>query len=324
MSQADLRTTDDIMVPMGLSQFPTGKTLLSDVYVRLHTDKYVQLGKRGQACHFDEMHAFQDKKINTVFVHQDVLKEFVTSSLLHLSVVEITPATLDTKIVEILQAIDLVTKQIQFMGLNQESFENLKIVSKSLREFTKLNSHVTELVHRFKSLPGNNDMHSICVSSLATMIGLEMGWNSENMLEKLSLSGLLHDVGLQKMPLRILRKPYDLMDTEEKAIYETHPYLGAQMLRNVPGISSEIISVAYEHHENSIGKGFPRRLDDSKMHPLSKVVALADQFTELVLPRADEEPFKPIQALNYIENILGQPFNVDCHKAFRKIFSSKN
>jgi HD-GYP domain-containing protein (c-di-GMP phosphodiesterase class II) len=47
-----------------------------------------------------------------------------------------------------------------------------------------------------------------------------------------------------------------------------------RVLRTVPGIPPEVISIVHEHHENSAGEGYPRRLDDGKINPLSKIVGL--------------------------------------------------
>ena len=75
--------------------------------------------------------------------------------------------------------------------------------------------------------------------------------------------------------------------------------------RNVKDQGTAIVSIVYEHHENSIGQGFPQRLRDVKMHPLAKVTALADGYANLILPNVNCAVSKnPREALMYIEHTL--------------------
>lgn len=319
-----MQIVDSLMISMSADHFEREAPLPSDIYMRLHADKYIQLGKRGQPCRFESLHAFQDKKLKTVFIHQKELSLLVAESLGRLSQSENSAVSVDKKMLMLSQSADVVLKQIEHLGMTTESLEATKTYTKYLRNFSKLSPSIVDMVHRFKNLPGNFVHHAMMVSSISVIIGSELGWSSESILEKLSLGGLLHDVGLLKVPKEILRKNYLEMTLEEKTIYERHPYLGAQMIRALPSVPSEVVSIAYEHHENAAGLGFPRKLEDQKINPLSKVVGLADQFSELVLPQfTNEDPFKPEQAMNYIENILGQPFNPDCFKAFKSIFAKK-
>jgi HD-GYP domain-containing protein (c-di-GMP phosphodiesterase class II) len=78
----------------------------------------------------------------------------------------------------------------------------------------------------------------------------------------------------------------------------------------MPSIPEDLLSIVFEHHENSIGQGYPRHLRDFKMNPLAKIVALADKFTELsISSAANPEPKTPLDALEYIGTTLGQPFS---------------
>lgn len=311
---------DKLMIPLSIGHFDDGTALPSDVFFRLHTDKYIQLGKKGQICHFRDLHLFKDKKAQTVYLQQKELQEFVTACLQRFQKIEVDADGLNRKFESLLQASDLVLKQFQHLGVTPETMESAKILTKTVHDIARQTKSVIELLSRFKGMYGNIGEHSICVGTISAMIAVEMGWSSEAILEKVTLGGLLHDVGLQTFPELLIRKSYLEMTAQERAQYETHPYVGAQMLRSLPSLPSEVISIVYEHHENSAGEGYPRRLDDSKINPLSKIVALANQFTELVMPSGLEEPLKPEQALNFIQNVMGQPFNPDCYKAFRAIF----
>ena len=78
--------------------------------------------------------------------------------------------------------------------------------------------------------------------------------------------------------------------------------------------------MVYEHHENAMGLGYPRKLRDIRMNPLAKVVALATQFCELTIPSACQpSPMSPVEAVTYIKEIMGQPYNKEAFSALVKL-----
>jgi HD-GYP domain-containing protein (c-di-GMP phosphodiesterase class II) len=144
-------------------------------------------------------------------------------------------------------------------------------------------------------------------------------------LEKLALGGLLHDVGLKELPRELLEKSRHLMSAEEVQTYETHVYRGVEILQSMPSVPEEVIAMLFEHHENAIGQGYPRKLRDFKMNPLAKVVALADAFADMTLKNPQNSNIKtPEEAINYIEVTLGQPYNKPTFAALKQVLNMKS
>ncbi|MDB2426245.1 HD domain-containing protein [bacterium] len=161
--------------------------------------------------------------------------------------------------------------------------------------------------------------HSLAVSTFSLIIANELKWNNKVALEKLSVGGLLHDIGLNLIPKEILAKPLALLTPEELAIYETHPYKGMEMMMSLGFIPDDIISIIFEHEENRIGQGYPRKIRGVKMHPLARIVSLADAFAELVIQNVNQPIEKtPKEAIYYIEKIMGQPFDKEAFNALKK------
>jgi HD-GYP domain-containing protein (c-di-GMP phosphodiesterase class II) len=96
----------------------------------------------------------------------------------------------------------------------------------------------------------------------------------------LILAALLHDVGKQRTPLAILNKPGKLDDPERKQM-ELHPVTGAAMLLERPGVPDVAPVVAFEHHANLDGTGYPRLIRQPRPHLASQIVHVADVFDAL-------------------------------------------
>ena len=80
--------------------------------------------------------------------------------------------------------------------------------------------------------------HCLLVTGTAVAFGLNLGLAKAD-VERLYSAAMFHDIGKAKIPIAVLDKPGRLND-EERAIIETHPAAGYDVLKETRGISSEI------------------------------------------------------------------------------------
>lgn len=312
-------------VPIPISEFVNGVLIPVDLYVRLTEEKFVLVGKAGTQSNVDQFKNYSNKEVSYLWVRK---KEYY--KLAHQSI-SMAGIALSKKDLTGRQKTTLVThaarstfRQLDHLGLDLEMYNNAKQVVEAVVALSE--THKT-LVDLFQSLAQVSDQllaHSIAVSSLSVMIGTGLGYEKKTTLEKLAMGGLLHDIGLKAISPELSKKPLATMTTEEIQIYETHTYKGMQMLQSLGIVPDDIVSIVYEHHENSIGQGFPQRMRDVKMHPLAKVVALADAYADLVLPNINcPVPKNPREALMYIEHTLGIPYNKEAFRALKRVIEGE-
>ena len=96
--------------------------------------------------------------------------------------------------------------------------------------------------------------HSDRVARIAVRLAREMDC-SDDMLESIYLSGLLHDIGKIGISDAVLRKPGQLTD-EEFAHIQTHPSVGHRILVDLRKLD-EVLPVVLHHHESWDGRGYP-------------------------------------------------------------------
>jgi putative nucleotidyltransferase with HDIG domain len=213
---------------------------------------------------------------------------------------------------------------LDHMGMDIEAYNNARQITEAVVGLVENHKALSAL---FLSLAKFSDQlvaHSVAVSAISVMIGQNLGFTKRATLEKLSLGGMLHDIGLKALPRELLDKPLASMTAEEIQVYETHSYRGMQMLQSLGIVPDDIVSIIYEHHENSIGQGFPQRLRDVKMHPLARVVSLANGYCNLILPNVNcPVPKNAREALMYIEHTLGIPYNREAFRALKKVVEAE-
>lgn len=124
---------------------------------------------------------------------------------------------------------------------------------------------------------------SVNVCIYAIVLGRIIGLDATK-LENLGTAALLHDVGLVGIPDYLLNKPGRL-DESEMALMRTHPKRGRDILMSGRNLYSGAVDVAYAHHENLDGSGYPRGLHDHQINLNSRIVGIADKYAALIAAR---------------------------------------
>lgn len=313
------------MIPIPIADFLITAACNVDLYVRLSDEKFVQLAKAGTKTSPEQMKAYREKEVSYLWVRKEDYYK-LSEQTIALAGLAVHKGDLDIshKTHILTTAAKMVFNQLDHMGVGLSLYQDAKMVTEAT--VTLIQTHRT-LSSVFLSLKECSDeilRHSMAVSTLSALIGQALKWEKRTTLEKLALGGLLHDIGKKTLPVELIQKTRAMMTAEENQLYETHAYRGMQLVLSLGVVPDDVVSIIYEHHENSIGQGFPQRLRDMKMHPLAKVVALANQFANLTIQGINNpHPKTPREALMYIEHTMGQPFNKDCFKALRSIIEAE-
>ncbi len=155
--------------------------------------------------------------------------------------------------------------------------------------------------------------HSERVTELALALGREMGLGEEDM-EALHRGGLLHDIGKIGVPAAILDNP-EALRPDERAVIERHPVIGARILEPIPAFRA-VIPVVLQHHERWDGSGYPDGLRGEEIHPLARIVAVADAYDAMVSRRPYRDASRLAPALSVIEEGAGRQFDPRVTSAF--------
>lgn len=122
-------------------------------------------------------------------------------------------------------------------------------------------------------------VHTVNVGILSAALGEAVGMNPSQVFD-LTLAALLHDVGKQHTPIAILNKAGKL-DSGERKQMEQHTTAGAAILLARRGVPDVAPIVAFEHHANIDGSGYPNLRRNTRPHLASQIVHVADVFDAL-------------------------------------------
>jgi putative nucleotidyltransferase with HDIG domain len=160
--------------------------------------------------------------------------------------------------------------------------EDLKQSFQPLVENFRAERDVVSLLLMLNSQDDYTYQHSVQVGMLSYYIARWIGWSEEETV-RAGKAGFLHDIGKCKIADAILNKPGKLSQ-EEYAIIQNHPQFGYDILQNSFD-DPDIALAALQHHERMDGKGYPQGLTRENIHPMARIVAVADVYSAMISSR---------------------------------------
>jgi len=141
-------------------------------------------------------------------------------------------------------------------------------------------------------------VHSVNVCLISAMIGVKMHL-ADRQLTELATGAILHDVGMMSVSPELVNKK-DRLTSQEWDITKMHTDLGFDILRMQGTVTLAAAYVAYQHHENFDGTGYPRGISGEEIHQYARIAAVADIYDAMTSDRAHRPAGRPRDAYEVI------------------------
>jgi len=192
------------------------------------------------------------------------------------------------------------------------------LVRDSLQFFTDSGSlpNVLKLVSRgYKTYN-----HALATMVLTSLLLQDHEETDEELLVKVGIGAILHDMGKARLPKELLEKPPEKMSGVERELYRSHPSLGVGLCMKL-GLSVEAHHCILFHHERENGKGYPSGLGGDAMPYYLKALILANVYDQLTRATVWRPAYKPFDALQRIERRMEQ-FSPELFKKLIRVLSA--
>lgn len=198
------------------------------------------------------------------------------------------------------------------------SLENLEETKNFVRDIVELGAQQTRPLLALQALKLHDEYsftHSINVATLTLVIAQGLGLSRFD-LHEVTLAAILHDLGKERVPGELLRKPGKLDDEEWKAMAD-HSLLGAKMLAATEGVGDLAPIVAFEHHlkQTREGPGAAKW----RLHLVSEMVTIADVYDALRSSRPYRAEIPPDRALEIMQEEAEEKFNPELFAGFARL-----
>ncbi|HEY6288787.1 MAG TPA: HD domain-containing phosphohydrolase, partial [Nitrospiraceae bacterium] len=139
--------------------------------------------------------------------------------------------------------------------------------------------------------------HGLTVCTLSMMLGQALGYSRER-LQQLGIGGLLHDIGLTRLPQNIVKRP-KTMPPAQQALYESHTTQGGTILEKSGSYDQAVLAIVKGHHHLTTQNGQTGEMSAAH-HESTRLVGIIDQYDELVTGQAGLTPMSSNQALTQL------------------------
>jgi len=173
-------------------------------------------------------------------------------------------------------------------SLDLEGERHVRELSRSVRSVERAYRLALEsLVAALDAREGETHRHSRRVAEYAGRLADALGV-SEGEKRDMFHGALLHDLGKIGIPDSILLKPAPLTNDEWR-IMRSHPRLGYNIVRGLPGLRAAAECVI-GHHERWDGGGYPLGFAGEELPRAARVVAVADAIDAMSVRRPYRDP----------------------------------
>ncbi|MBT4761659.1 MAG: response regulator [Bdellovibrionaceae bacterium] len=307
---------------VSIEDFVSDKDIDLDIFIRLSKEKYIKIAHKGGKLPEDQIRKYKEKGVTQLYIKKEDFAKIIDFNVkLSKLVVANTNVPREKKNRFLTHTGEVILEQTFSAGVNKESFDNAKDFLMVTMDLLTEEEQTLELLD---VLNGHSDLlyaHCLGVSIYSGMIGRQMGWTSAANLFKLSFGGLLHDVGKKEIDPELLEKARAQLSYKERQIIESHAIRGKAILESLKSAPSEVVAIAYQHHENIIGHGYPQQLSKQDIHPMAKIVSVANEFCNYALNGHHSPPVPGAKAIQLMEELKSDTLDPVAFKALRELFS---
>ncbi len=212
-----------------------------------------------------------------------------------------------------------LTERIRLERKLAESFDQLKQTqSAAILGFARLTEYRDK--NTGKHLERIREYTRVLATALAELPQYR-NYISDDYIEDLCLSSILHDVGKVGIEDSILTKPGKL-DPKEFNRIKDHTKFGGDALSEADShMTKESFltigkEIAYYHHEHWDGNGYPKGLKGKAIPLSARIVALADVYDALTSERSYKHAMTHEEAVEIIKSERGTHFDPDIIDVF--------
>lgn len=281
------KSNNDERVQIRSDSFLKINSIACDIYLKLSNDKFVRIIKKDEVFSTSFIQKLILKGVTNFYVYQSELSAYGTNiTNTFYGVLKSKKFKSDEALKSQItnKAIEIIKNSLIKCGFNSTILKVADEVASLQLEMIKNSPELTSYLEKYQNFSKINTEHTRLVSYIVVGILKELNWDSDATLQKMCTAALLHDITMSEELIKKLNTIDSLEDLSEEdgKLYYRHPEESAQVAKYFESIAVGVEQYVIEHHELPNGKGFPKKLNYSNIHPLSAVLHLSDLTAELL------------------------------------------
>lgn len=265
-----------------------------DCYVKVG-GKYILYCRQGESFEDDRLRRLIQKKLNYFYVRRDYEQQYQSylRGNLDMAFDKSSSTSMDLRVQILHGAMQASSEELMETPENEIQYEATKHSMFKFQDFIEEEGALKKVLD-LENAQSSIAHHSVNVAALAISISRLL--SPDNPHEFVGTGALMHDLDhfMTKFPVE---KDPSTHTEQEKAIYLRHTLAGAERLEKLKHVDKTVLSIVLEHEELIDGTGFPKKLVEKDLHPMSLVVGLANSYDRYL-------SFQKLSPKDALKNVL--------------------
>lgn len=258
----------------------------ADIYLKLSSQKVVKIIDASSPYSHTLLDHHGSKGIQHFFVTEEQFETFSDKVACTLSekLGKMNDSDLEEKVKMQQAAVQLIMGELSCAKkLSQETSQLLFNTLKSSIDEVKKEPALGVMLKAFMRKKDFRSSHSLFMSYICNLIALKMEWRSDQILQKIALSCMLHDINLEEKGLaRIYSKQQiEKLHGNDQLQIINHCFNSVMVLSKLKNMPPDIEKILSCHHEVP-EIGFPGIVSASSITEVAAVVAMGEEFATRV------------------------------------------
>lgn len=199
---------------------------------------------------------------------------------------------------QILKQVTHIIKQVR--AASEDGVAGAKAMINALSTLIIEATDSSTVASLFAMEDGNHTgvLHALNVGTLSMIVARHLHLSHDE-IRLVGMAGLLHDLGEQYIPVRILRNRNHLSKAEFREL-QRHPEYTVELLQRVSQVPPDVLDIIKCHHERLDGSGYPAHLSGSQLSLPARIVLVVDEYDSLVHKQREPANLTPAEALGQV------------------------
>lgn len=315
------RNSETDYCKLSINDFTAGRELNFSIFLKLSDHKFIKIAHQGDEIAANRIQFYKSKGVRHLYLKKEDFRNYVglTTSQIH-TIKNDAVVNIEKKQALTSSASKIFCDKINHNGIHQDTYESAGTFVEATLELISDNPTATDVLDALRQHSDHIYAHTLGVSVYAVMMTQPIEWNMPTNKFKVAMGGLFHDIGMKELSRDMLEKPRLNWTQEEVKDYETHPTRGLSLLYDIPDLPDDVREIIKQHHENCISQGFPMKTKRTSIHPMAKLISVADEFCYRILPGAHTHLMSPSEAIEDMKNNCNELIDKKCFESLTKLF----
>lgn len=302
------------LIPIQSLDIEAESKITFDIYVNLPlNNKYILYRRRGGRLESERLGKLVDGNLKNFYIRQEDYHEFI-KYVAHRMRDLVNAGDVEEQRKMMMQS----ARSLLSSTFSQEDSAVLQAMVGNLRDITgavidsvveekhlgpkKLFERLAELAERGSTF----QRHPVNVATFTVLITMCIGYDSPRTLVDAAKAALLHDVGLTRLPTRIISQahaPLNLSIEDRLELYK-HPQMTLDVLREKKvSVTPMMEMMILQHHEQFNGSGYPKGMRGFLMSEMAQVLYFCDLLDEVIVQHSHTTSGMKVRLLGLIDKL---------------------